>query len=243
MQCGTADGRNRTAETEVALLRRVVAPRGGQTYVWRLPDETPGTLEEIFAAEDSRAQNLVLYEIRKVDGFRRSCEAIDAKVDPYDLILAVMTCIHAHLHPLDRPADRRRRLQLNAKRARTAMTAEEFLAALDNPFRDAWLWRLKDSGFEYPADPRIITDLRNLAIGLEDMLTRGALKETGGRPSMAAFKRLIQELARVFECATGRRAAVTRAHNGDEPYKGVSGISSKSSARSLPQSLSLPERG
>jgi hypothetical protein len=55
-------------------------------YVWTLPDEEPGALEEIFAAEDGRRQNLVLYEIRKVDGFCECWEAIGTPGDPYDLI-------------------------------------------------------------------------------------------------------------------------------------------------------------
>ena len=41
--------------------------------------------------------------------------------------------------------------------------------------------------------------LRNMAAGLDGMLARGALKEAGGRSKMAAFERLIRDLARIFE--------------------------------------------
>jgi hypothetical protein len=62
-------------------------------YVWCLPDEKPGTLKEIFDAEDSRRPTLALVEIDKLDGFRACSEAAGAPVDPNDLILAVMGCM------------------------------------------------------------------------------------------------------------------------------------------------------
>jgi hypothetical protein len=189
-------------------------------YVWRLPDEAPGTLDEIFDAEDSRAQNLVLYQIRKVDGFRRCWEAIGATGNPYELIGAVMICINAHLHPRSRIADHRRRMRLTAKRAHTVATAQEFSSTLGQFEREAWLWRLKDLGLTYPTDPRIVADLRNLAAGLDSMLARGALMDRGGRSKMAAFELLIRHLARVFERAAGRPATVTRDHHRTEGYSG-----------------------
>ena len=38
-----------------------------------------------------------------------------------------------------------------------------------------------------------------MAAGLDGMLARCALKEAGGRSKMAAFERLIRDLARIFE--------------------------------------------
>jgi hypothetical protein len=188
-------------------------------HVWNLPDEAPGTLGEIFDAEDSRAQSLILYQIRKVDGFRRCWQAIGATGDPYELIGAVMICIDTHLHPRIRGADHRRRMRLIAERAHTAATPQEFSSTLDQTEREAWLWRVKDLGLTYPTDPRIAADLRNLAAGLDRMLT-SALLDRGGRPKMAAFERLIKELAHIFQRATGRRAALTRNHHRAEGYSG-----------------------
>jgi hypothetical protein len=191
-----------------------------RAYVWNLPDEAPGTLSEIFDAKDSRAQNLILYQIRKVDGFRRCWQAIGAMGDPYELIGAVMICISAHLQPRIRTSDQRRRMRLIAERAHTAATPQEFSSTLDLIEREAWLWRVKDLGLTYPTDPRIVADLRNLAAGLDSMLARRALLDRGGRSKMAAFELLIQHLVHIFQRASGRRAALTRDHHRAEGYSG-----------------------
>jgi hypothetical protein len=181
-----------------------------EPYTWRLPGEAPGTLAEIFAAEDSRAQNLVLSALRDANGFRRCAEAIGIAANPYDLIGAVMGCISVHLHPMARLADIRRRMRLTAQRARGAAAAlQEFSSSMDQIERAAWLWRLKDLRIPDPTDPRVIRDLRNLAAGLDSVLARGAFKDRGGRSKMAAFDRLLQSLARVFEDTTGERATLT----------------------------------
>jgi hypothetical protein len=188
--------------------------------VWEIPDEEPGTLVELFAAEDSRGQNLVLYAVRDADAFRRSTEAINATVDPNELILAVQTCISLHLNPIGRLADQRRRLRCTAERARTAAAPQEFLTSLGEIERQAWLWRLTDLGLSYPDDPHIMADLRNMAAGLDDMCARGALLDRGGRSKYLAFGRLISDLARIFETATGRAAAITRNHYRSGGYSG-----------------------
>ena len=184
------------------------------TYVWKLPYEAPGTLCEIFATEDSRRQNLVLYAFRKVDGFRRCWEAIGKPGDPYDLIGAVMTCISWHLGPLPRRADYRRQLRLTAKRAESAAVALEALSSVIGMNRDGWLLRLKNASLPDPTDPKTIEDLRNMASGLQRMLERGAFEDRGSRPKMMAFRQLIQSLARIFADVTGHRAAVTY-----DPYR------------------------
>jgi hypothetical protein len=185
------------------------------TYVWELPDEQPGTLREIFAAEDGRQQGLVLDEIRTVDGFRRCGEAVSAALNPYDLILAVMTCIDQHLNPLERAADHRHEMRIVARGAEAAAKALEVLSSAIRPIsRLGWSWRSKQADLPDPTDPRIIEDLRNMAAGLDGMLARGAFKQADGRPRMVAFERLIRDLARTYERATGRRARVTRGPGG-----------------------------
>jgi hypothetical protein len=226
-----------------------------EPYIWNLRDEAPGTLEEIFAAEDSRPQNLVLYEIRKDDGFRKCWEAIGAPGDPYDLIQAVTSCISCHLKPLDRVADHRRELCLVARRAEAAAKALEELATAINRGRDGWTLRLNEAGLPDPTDARTIANLRNLATGLDDMLARGALSDRGGRSKMVAFERLIRDLAGVFQRATGRPAAVTRDHHRPEGYSGrywdfveivrpiATAIIETSGAGSLRQPATEPARG
>ncbi len=182
-------------------------------FVWELPDEAPGTLFEIFAAEDSRRQNLVQSELKKANVFRRCSEAIGASFDPYDLILAVMSCIGWHLRPVVRAADHRRGLQDLAKRARAAAVALEDLS-LSTKDRIGWSARLKLSGLPDPTHPAIIKDLRDLASGLEGMLAKGAFKDRGGRPKMMAFEHLVRNLAHIFERSTGRPATVTRDQEG-----------------------------
>ncbi len=163
---------------------------------------------------------LVYYALRDTNAFRRSAEAVGAAVDPHELILAVDTCIGLHLNPIGRLADQRRRMRLTADRARTATAPQEFLASLDEIERQAWLWRLTDLGLSYPDDLRIMADLRNMAAGLDGMLARGALLDVGGRSKYLAFGRLISDLARIFETATRRPAAVTRDHHRPGGYSG-----------------------
>jgi hypothetical protein len=125
---------------------RSIAP--GRHHVWKLPEEEPGTLTEIFASEDSRRQNLILLELQRVNAFRRCAEAIGVAVDPYDLILAVMSCINWHLNPLYRPADHRRKLKTFASRARIAATAlSKLSSSIDQAGRLGW------SAIAYPAVP------------------------------------------------------------------------------------------
>jgi hypothetical protein len=119
-------------------------------------------------------------------------------------------CISWHLAPLDRLADHRRKLRLSAKHAEAAAAALEAFSSVIA--RDGWMLRLKNAALPDPSDPRIIEELRNTAAGLRRMLERGAFEDQGGRPNMMAFKRLIQSLARIFEDATGRPAAVTYDH-------------------------------
>jgi hypothetical protein len=186
-------------------------------YVWSLPDEKPGTLKEIFAAEDSRCQNLALVEIREVDGFRRCSEAARASVDPYDLILAVMGCINIHLHPLRRPADYRRELHEIARCAEDAARALERLAtAISQSGRENWVRRFNLPGIPDPTDRHLILELHSMA----SVLPPGAFKDKGGRRKMRAFEYLIRRLAGAFEAATGSRAAVTRDHYSLSGYSG-----------------------
>jgi hypothetical protein len=92
---------------------------------------------------------------------------------------------------------------------------------MDQIERTAWLCRLKDLGLSDPADPRVIRDLANLAAGLDSMLARGAFLDRGSRPKMAAFGRLIQDLARIFERTTGQRAGLSYYQYADPPrYEG-----------------------
>ena len=189
---------------------RAKTAQPSESYTWRLPGEAPGTLTEIFDAEDARAQNLVLSALRDANGFRRCAEAIGVAANPYDLIGAVMICINAHLHPLRRRADHSHRMRIAAKRAQTAAVAlQKLSSSIDQIERAAWLWRMKDLGIPDPTDSRVIRDLHSLAAGLDRLLARGAFKDRGGRLKMAAFDRLIRSLARVFEEATGKRAALT----------------------------------
>jgi hypothetical protein len=181
-----------------------------EPFVWRLPDEAPGTLAEIFDAEDSRRQNLVLFEIRKVDGFRKCWETIGKPGDPYDLIFVVMCCIIWHLNPLKRLADYRRELRDVARHAGDAAAAlEKLSSAMEWGGRRGWLWRLEHAGLPDPTDPRTIENLRKMATGLEAMIANGGFRDQGGRPKLLAFQYLIKGLARVFETATGRRPTVT----------------------------------
>jgi hypothetical protein len=192
-------------------------------YIWRLPtEEAPGTLAEIFAAEDTRRQHLVLYAFLEVDGFRRCWTAIGAPGDPDGLIDAVMTCISSHLNPLDRLADHRRRMRLTAKRVHAAaMALEKLSSSMDELEQLAWHSRLKDAGLPDPTDPRVIGELQNVARGLGAMLAGGALNDKDGRPKMAAFERLIQSLVSTFENATGQRAGVTDSRHSEPPrYEG-----------------------
>ena len=197
------------------------ADASSNVHVWELPDEAPGTLQEIFSAEDSRRQNLILCEFRKVDGFRRCWEAIGISGNPYVLIDAAMSCISAHLYPLARISNHRRNLRHIARSAQSAATALQQLSlALEGTQRAGWSWRLKNADLPDPTDPRTIEDLQKMAAGLENMLAGDGFRETGGRPANLAFKRLIIRLADVFEQTTGHPAAVTRHHYPQEGYSG-----------------------
>ena len=166
--------------------------------VWDIPGERPGTLEEIFDSEDSRRQNLVLYEIRKVDGFRKCWEAIGAPGDGYHLIFAVMICIAVHLRPEYRVADHRRELRVAARSfektamaleelatvtnragrplgpwpwlARPTMALEELRMATNRVGRVGFLMGLSNAGLSDPTDPRSIAHLRNIAASLDRLL-------------------------------------------------------------------------
>jgi len=181
-----------------------------EPFVRRLPDEAPGTLAEIFDAEDSRRQNLILYEFRKVDGFRRCSEAIGSPLDPYDLISAVAACIQCHLNPRKRLAAYRRELFENARCAEQAAAAlEQLSSALGRSGREGWRWRLEREGLPDPTDARTIANLRDLATGFDSMLAKGAFADGGGRPKKAAFDILIHGLAPVFKNATGNGATIS----------------------------------
>jgi hypothetical protein len=213
------DAPRRREATRWAMKRPHTSP--SRPHIWELPNEAPATLAEIFAAEDSRRQNLVLYEFRKVDGFRRCWEAIDVTGNPYGLIDAVTSCISSHLNPLNRLSVYRDKLRDAARCAEAAAGALERLSsAIDRSGRAGWSFRLKEAELPDPTDPRAIEDLRNMATGLESMLARGAFKDKGGRSRMAAFERLIDGLARVFEQATGRAPTVTRNHYPADGYGG-----------------------
>jgi hypothetical protein len=178
-----------------------------------LPDEQPGALREIWAADDSRESDLILSEIYKVDGVRRCEEAVGVAVDPCALVDAVSSCISGHLYLLlpEELADRRRVIRVIAQRAEAAAKALEDLSLpMDQRNRAAWLERLKGLGLSDPTDPRVIKELRNVATQLGNMLPRGA----DGRPRMEAFELLIRDLARTYERATGRQARVTRGPGG-----------------------------
>jgi hypothetical protein len=182
-------------------------------YVWSLSDEKPGTLKEIFDAEDSRRSALAFVEINKLDGFRACSEAVGAPVDPDDLMLAVMGCINIHLHPLSRLADYRRELRKIALCAEDAAKALERLATvIEETGRENWIRH----GAPDPTDRRLISELRNIA----SPRPPGAFKDKGGRRKMRAFEYLIQRLARAFEAATGRRAGLTRGHHKSSRYSG-----------------------
>jgi hypothetical protein len=235
--------------------RRPAAARG-EPYVWRLPGEAPGTLAEIFAAEDSRAQSLVLYELREVDGFRRCWEAIGASGNSHELIGAVMVCINQHLTPLNRPADHRRRMRVAANRAHAAAVAlYELSSSMNEVERIAWLWRLESQRLPDPTDPRIIAEIRNLAARLGYVVARGH-KDQGGPSKKMAFERLISRLADVFESATERRATLTYDPSENPPrYRGkfwefveivrpvAAGIIAKSGEPPLTQSVTELARG
>jgi hypothetical protein len=190
-------------------------------YIWRLPKEEPGTLEEIFSAGDGRRNNLVLYEIRKVDGFRKCWEAIGRPGDPYHLIFAVMICIATHLSPEYRIADHRRELRAAAQIfKKTAIALEELATATNRVGRSGFLIGLSNSGICDPTDPQLIGHLRRISASLDRLSTRELFKDTGGRPGKKAFARLVRELARVFEDATGKRATITRDHYRASGYSG-----------------------
>jgi hypothetical protein len=190
-------------------------------YVWNIPDEAAGTLQEIFFAQDGRRQNLVLYEIRKVDGFRRCWEAIGSPGDSYHLILAVIICIAFHLRPEYRVAHQRRELRMAAQNyEKAAMALEELARSTDRAGRVGFLTGLSVAGLSDPTDPRMIAHLRNVAASLDRLLTRAAFKDVGGRPRMRAFEGLIRELALVFEDAKSKRATITRDHYRSGGYSG-----------------------
>ena len=182
-----------------------------EPFVWRLPDEAPGTLAEIFDAEDSRRQNLVLFEIRKVDGFRKCWETIGKPGDPHDLILAVMGCIVWHLNPLKRLADYRRELRDVARHAGDAAAAlEKLSSAMGWGVRGGWLWRLDNAGLPDPTDPRTIENLRKMATGLEAMIANGGFQRPGRTFEIVGLPISYQRPSKkVFETATGRRPTVT----------------------------------
>jgi hypothetical protein len=194
-----------------------------ELYVWHLPNEKPGTLIEIFQAEDSRRQNLILDildELKKADAFRKCSDVIGALVDPYDLILALVIGIDCHLSPRPR-LSLRLRLQRNAECARAAACALENLSlSIDECGREGWnlrteLWILAD-----PTERKTIESLRKVAAGIDHMLKRDEWISKGGRPRLKVFRRLIIELAGTFERATGRKATVTRTAYKNEGYSG-----------------------
>lgn len=193
----------------------------GGRPVWEIPDEEPGTLAEIFAAEDSGRQNLVLYALRDANAFRRSAEAIGKPVDPYEVILAVMACINEHLFwPAHFDEHRRwlrsRRPQLRrfAKHIRTMAAA---LERSSKSIDDIGWWLRPPEGPDFAV---VLSDLRRFADGIDRRLDSGAFKDREGRPRMLAFGRLIRDLASVFERAVGRSATMTRDHYRPEGYGG-----------------------
>ena len=141
--------------------------------------------------------------------------------DPYDLILAVMFCINVHLRPRPRRADFGRGLHVVARCADEAAKALEALGTvIDRVGRVGWSYRLEAARLSDVTDPRTIADLRHIAAHLDGISARRAFRDTGGRPKMAAFEEFVLELARIFERATGRRAALTHDHYGSSGYGG-----------------------
>jgi hypothetical protein len=186
--------------------------------VWNLPNETPGTLVEIFAAQDSRRSNLILYELQKVDAFRKCSNAIGAPIDPYDLIMSVGNGIACHLGPGLTTSRFKRHNRQTAKYARDAAIALENLSASFKDFGALGWIAPKLWSFPDPTDDRTIQSLFNLANGLDQFFERnkqGMFKDEGGRPKKTAFQRLIAELAGTYERATGKRATA---------WKGASGV-------------------
>lgn len=132
-----------------------------------------------------------------------------------------MICIAVHLRPEYRLADHHRELRMAAQNyKKAAMALEELTRSTDRGWRVGFLTGLSEAGFSDPTDPRMIAHLRNIAASLDRLLTRGAFKDMGGAPRMRAFGALIRELARVFEDATGKTAAITRDHYRPEGYSG-----------------------
>lgn len=214
--------KNVGSRTRTAGRRLAKGPQAAEAHVWELPDEKPGTLEEIFGAEDGRRGHLIFSEISKRDGFRMCWQAIRKSGDPDDLVLAVMACINVHLHPQERHASIRRGLQIAACRAEEAAKALEALATvLSRDARERWVWHYSVAGLPDPTDPRLAASLGDMVtVFFKDLLTSGAFKDQGGRSKMAAFRVLVRRLARVFEQATGSRATVTRNHHKPEGYGG-----------------------
>jgi hypothetical protein len=144
------------------------------------------TLEEIFAAEDSRRQSLVLYEIAKVDGFRRCWKAIEAPGDPYHLIFAVMICVAVHLRSQYRVADHRRELRVAAQNCeKAAMALEELARSTDRAGRVGFLAGLSVAGLSDPTDPRMIAHLRSTAASLDRLWARGLWSGRDGQIGIA----------------------------------------------------------
>jgi hypothetical protein len=97
-------------------------------HVWRLPNEPPGTLVEIFTAEDSRRSNVILYALKEADAFQK-CSEVIGRFDPYDLIMSLGLGIACHLSPLRTPSSLKGNNRRTAKYARAAAEALENLSA------------------------------------------------------------------------------------------------------------------
>jgi hypothetical protein len=189
--------------------------------VWELPGEPPGTLAEIFSAEDSRRNNLILYELRKVDAFGRCWEAIGAKGDGYALIWAIVTCINVHLRVPYGDAEFCRDLKETSRSAeRVAAALEELKTTTERIGTAGFLAGLKEMGFPDITDPKLAKYLRQMATGLRELAARDAFKTSGGRPQMRAFRHLVDKLARLFEDATQRYPSLTHDENRPGGYGG-----------------------
>jgi hypothetical protein len=189
------------------------------TYVWELPDEVPGTLEEIFAAEDSRCSNLIIYEFRSVDGFRKCWEAIGVPGDPYDLIGAVRRCIGWHLKPIIRQIDYQNSLRDRVRYTKVATTALEKLSLSINNSSRIGLLSINNARNSDSTVSHTIEYLKTMTITLDSILAK-SLKNKGGRPKKVAFRQLILGLAGAFEGATGNRPTITRNHHVEGGYGG-----------------------
>jgi hypothetical protein len=132
-----------------------------------------------------------------------------------------MVCIAVHLKPEHRISHRRRELlSIIRNLTKTATKLEQLACSIDGTGHVGFLTGLSVAELSDPTDPRTIKYLRGCAANLKHLLTQKAFRDTGGPPRMKAFGALISELARVFQGATGKPAALTHDHYNPSGYSG-----------------------